>query len=107
MADENTTANLDPFAAYAVPSQKSNTDDFGKFIDDTLGGTPIGAQTSATGEFFRGAARSTIPAAGGFAAAGAGAELGAGVGAVAGPIGAALGGFAGGLGGFFGGSYLA
>ena len=43
MADENTTANLDPFAAYAVPSQKSNTDDFGKFIDDTLGGTPIGA----------------------------------------------------------------
>lgn len=102
----------DPFADFLSPSapapqqapallnQPAGDDPFAQF----LAPNPED-ETSGLGAFARGAERSALPAAGGLAAMGAGAELGAAVGAgVGGPVGAGVGGIAGGLAGAIGGS---
>lgn len=81
--------------------QQQQTSLLDQFDPDRAG--TLGPESSATGAFVRGAERGLLPALGGFAAAGAGAELGAMAGAPLGPVGAAVGGLAGGLTGAIGG----
>lgn len=99
----------DPFAAVmageapsGAPTEESTPDPNDPFAG--ILATAPKVSTSATGAFLHAAEREAIPAAGGFVAAGAGAELGAGLGLLGGPfapITVPVGTFLGGVGGFF------
>lgn len=88
------------------PSQQTlmSDKDMGLMSDEEMGLEP--AQSSATGAFTRGLAKSVAPTVGSLPAIGAGAEAGAAVGALAGPVGAAAGGIIGGGLGAIGAGYL-